>query len=148
MNFFLAEDLIVQRLAENVKDIKGVFHAFDTGTIEGQFQVAPSIYVLFGGASAGGQAGKGINQIIEQPWIVVGVVRVVRDERTHQGVRENGGVLVTQIVESLGGWAPTVDHDPLVLASMPLPRKSDGFGYFPVFFQTEIVLRGKLSPMK
>jgi len=143
-SFLALEDLLIERLTSQLDgEIRAVLRARDLAGVAEQRQVTPAVHVLYRGHRPGEQRGDGTIQRIEQQWMAVVAVRNVRDVRGGQGAREEAGPIVTAVLNALLGWRPNKWYSPLHLQPAPAAAWTEGFGYVPLLFSTQIVLRGQ-----
>ncbi|MEN8196871.1 MAG: hypothetical protein ABFS30_10225, partial [Pseudomonadota bacterium] len=56
--------------------------------------------------------------------------------------RQDAGPIMDSVLSALMGWKPSPVHGELQLQTPPAPIFSNGFGYFPIDFQTRMTITG------
>lgn len=138
-DFFSAQALIITQLMEQVPELRLVRGARDLASVRERPGTAPAAYVLYDGQNA--RIGAGREQMVEQKWMVVTVVRNARDAVFGHGERQEAGPILLHICQTLLGWQPGSEHGALSLIHAPGPSFKDGFGFYPLCFTTRVVLR-------
>lgn len=136
---------IIDRLKQNVTDLRAVLSAPDLATVTEAQQTAPSAHVLYGGYRlAGGEpsrAGQGKAQAIVQTWIVVLAVKHAGEQLRKRSSLDAAGELFMAVFAALAGWQPIQSAKPMRLAGPPMqPVYSAAFCYIPLAFEVELVL--------
>lgn len=139
--FFALEALILERLkAASLPGVRKVGTAADIAAVAEAQQTTPAVYLIYGGyrptqmrEGSGGRV-----QELEQTWVAVVAVRNVRD-MAGTAAREDAGPIINAVLASLQGWKPTADFRELHLSDPPPPEFTEGFGYYPLAFQTRFV---------
>lgn len=142
-NYLAAEAPTLERLKEQV-DLVPDNHclvAADIGDIKEDQQVTPSLHLLYGGDRMVGQSDRyeedGADQLVEQFWIVVVVVKHAGDKSK---ARQQAGPIITQAINALTDWNPIDGCAPFVRVNGPNPwHRKGGFAYFPLRFQTTLL---------
>lgn len=139
------EPLLIERLGASVQVPRlKVLGAADLEGVEEQSQHTPALHVLYRGYRPTTEKGNGVIQQIEQTWLVVVVVRNVRDAHSGAGVRAAAGPIMHAVCAALLGWPRQhADFSPLRLASAPAAWFGKGVGYFPLAFTTNLHARGE-----
>ena len=138
-DLFSAQALIITQLTEQVPELRVVRGARDLPSIRERPGTTPAAYVLYDGQDAG--VGAGREQVVEQKWLVVVVIRNARDALFGQGERQEGGPVLLHICQPLLGWQPGPEYGALSLIHTPAPSFNEGFGFYPLRFATRMVLR-------
>lgn len=138
--FLALEPLLIERLSARVQDVKAVLSARDlAGITEGQ-QPTPAVHVVYDGYRVAQDTGNG-GAKLRQRWLVIVCVRNVRQENAAAAAREDADRAIDSVISALLGWeAP--GFGPLSLAEAPRPLLANGFGYFPVGFETALFVTG------
>lgn len=141
VNYFEAEDAIVQRLTTAVPEAASVLTPFSIGDMVESSQPSPAIHVIYGGdVVAGNEAGQGTRRTIDQRWLVVIAVRTPRAQlQSTIEIRSLAGLLVPKVLGALQGWAPTAWMRPLGRVGGPAAGYSSSFAYFPFMFEGRII---------
>jgi hypothetical protein len=141
-NFFQAQELIIQRLQEQVPGLGHVGGARSLKEVFARNVAFPAALVLFNkhkpikGQQAAFGAFQGVEQLIE----VVIVDDNQEDFTTGAGAREEAGPLILQTINALIGWIPSEAHTNLKLETAPPAAYVGGLAYFPLAFSTEVHL--------
>ena len=138
-DLFSAQPLIITRLSEQMSELHVVRGARDLASLRERSGRVPAAYVLYDGQEA--LIGAGQAQRVAQKWLVVAVVRHARDLVFGQGERQEAGVLLLRICQTILGWQPGPEHGALAMSHAPAPSFNEGFGFYPLRFMTRIVLR-------
>jgi hypothetical protein len=139
-NFLTLEGMILDRLRTAVPSIVRLLTVAELADLaEGALPV-PAVHVIYGGYSPEFETGSGTLQQIQQTWLTAVSVRNVRHPRTGAGVRQDAGPLIMTVLQSLSGWRPSEDFTALRLASAPDPVITQGYGYFPLAWTTQLLL--------
>lgn len=140
-NYFAVEGLILDRLRSSVGDFRLITTGRNLAGVQDHPGPVPAIYLIYDGQKP--HMGAGLEQVIDQSWLLVIVVRSVRDLVAGSSERLDAGGLLLQVCEALLGWKPDGEYGPLTLNTAPGPTYDNGFGYYPVRFGTRMILRGK-----
>lgn len=139
-DYLCAEQLIIERLRQQIPDLRAVLAAADLADLTEAQQTTPAVHVIYDGDRLGDSAGRGAGQMVYQRWLTVVTVRSARGQRSGAGAREVAGPIITEVIQSLAGWAPSDAHQPLVRVSAPRPHYSaGGYAYIPLAWETRIV---------
>ena len=113
-NYFAAEDAIIERIEQNVPDLKKVSGWVDLDSAFEASAATPAAVVVYLGDRTpdSGQAAA----LVEQKWCVALTVRAPQTAATQKAAREQAGTLITQIVKCLHGWSPAARHSEMVLS--------------------------------
>ena len=140
-DIFAAQGLIVTQLAEQVPQLRLVRGARDFASILERPGTPPAAYVLYDGQD--GRIGAGQEQLVEQKWLVVAVVRNARDAIFGSGERLEAGPLLLHICQALLGWQPAPEYGALYLSNAPAPSFNGGFALFPLRFITRVIVKSE-----
>lgn len=132
--------LIEQRIKDAGIDVY-VGGASDLASLTERAQPDRAAYVIYAGFTPGASNGPGVRSVTQR-WMVTVCVRNVRGIQSGEGVRNDAGPLIHQIVALLMGWRPSASYDFLALEPSPAPYFGDGVGYFPIMFSTKTTIRG------
>jgi hypothetical protein len=150
-NYLAAEELIKARLAEKLSEVPAlnILSAADLDGVKEASQVTPAVHVMYFDDEVPGSDGdaalKSRHQKTQQLWAVILVVRNVRD-KTGQASREDAGLLISTLLDTLQGWKPSAEHGPLRRRKAPFRTTyRNGFAYFPFLFSTQIVTTGSAA---
>lgn len=136
------ERLLRTRLRDRVPGLRDVLGAADLGGIQERAQIVPAAHVLLAGITPTEERDDGRVQRIEQLWYVAIAVRNARDTQGGAGARAEAGPLLAQALRALCGWRPSPAYTPLRLRRPPPTFFSRGFGYYPLAFASQTIVRG------
>ena len=142
VNYFEAEDAIVQRLRDNVPELKDVLTPFGLAEMMESSQGSPVVHVVYAGDNvAGNDAGQGASRVVVQKWLVILAVRTPKAQlQKTTEIRTLAGTIVPKVLGCLQGWAPVSWMRPLGRASGGPPAGySSSFAYFPFMFEGRII---------
>lgn len=139
-DYFSAQELILVRLIQQLPEFRLVRGARDLASVRARPGASPSAYVLYNGQEA--LVGAGREQAVAQQWLVVVVVKNLRDSVGGQGERQEVGPLLIQVCQALLGWKPGEEHGALAMANAPGPTFHEGFGFYPLMFTTRVIVQG------
>lgn len=138
-DYFSAQALIVSQLMEQLPELRVVRGARDLASVREGVVTAPAAYVLYDGLDV--RLGAGREQMVEQKWMVLSVVRHLQDALFGVGERQEAGPLLLRVCQTLLGWQPGPEHGALSMMNAPPPSFHDGFGFYPLRFTSRVVLR-------
>lgn len=141
-NYFEAEDAIVQRLRENVPELKDVLTPFGLADMLESSQSSPVAHVVYAGDTLpNSEAGKGDTRMVTQRWLIILAVRTPKAQlQKTTEIRALAGAIVPKVLGCLQGWAPVSWMRPLGRASGGPPAGySSSFAYFPFMFEGRII---------
>lgn len=143
-DYLIAESLIQSRLREPARDLPKVLCAADLEGVEEQSQYAPCIHLI--GPIEQLPVGKGDTaqryraQKVLQGWLLVVVVKNVKGVAA---ARSDAGPIISRAIQAIQGWGPSQEHGPMLRRDAPYrPTYRNGFFYFPLFYQTQIITTG------
>ncbi|WP_130471746.1 phage tail terminator protein [Candidatus Magnetaquicoccus inordinatus] len=143
-DLFFAQELLVNRLTEQVNGLRLVQGVRDAALVQERPGTTPAAYVLYDGQDLRMHAGRA--QVVDQKWLVMLVIRSLRDHPVKampgEG-RQEAGPLLVHLCRALLGWRPAMEYGPLSLLNAPNPSFRDGFGYYPLRFATRTVIRAE-----
>lgn len=136
-NWFWFEPLAVARLKEKLPDLASkVFTAAEfPGLQDNEVPPAPALHLVYIGDREGRKSARQDLEIVAQRWAVVIVVRNVRNLTRGEGLREDAGPLIMQVVTALQGWRPVTASDPVRRLGSLGARYVNGFLYTPMIFE-------------
>jgi len=142
-NYLDIENALIERLKSEVPAFFDVLGWVDLPSVRDSSLPDSAALVIYNGdiIPVGASAGKGAVQKVVQRWMVVVVVRNVRDMQGGADARTDAGLLITQVLKALSGWQPLPESRELVRVNAPKPDFNDGFGYFPLAFEAIIITR-------
>jgi hypothetical protein len=143
-NYLSVEALITDRLKEPARSLPQVLSAGDLEGVKEASQKHPAIHLInLPDAIPNGKndsAVNGKNQIVQQRWMVVIVVKNVS---TSAKLREDAGPIISGAIKALQGWKPSPEHGHMLRKDAPYRQTyRNGFGYFPLLFTTQIITTG------
>lgn len=144
-NHLALEPLLIARLKSAVPGFRAVMGIADLESIPGASQTVPAAHVIYNGDTlpgGEGRAGQGSAQVVVQSWLVVILVRNLRDALGGSAARSDAGLLLTDTIQALSGWQAAPEFRPLVRVNAPRPAFNAGFGYFPLAFEARFITRG------
>lgn len=118
-----------------------VFSTADLAGVKEKSQTTPALHVVLHSYQPASDD-NGSSSRWREIWLIVAVVKNVRQGVGAQAVRDDAAALLAETVAALDGWrcAGTVG---LVRAiAPPQPMITDGFGYFPLAFEVQTVTDG------
>lgn len=137
-----AEALIIARL----KDRVSVPHVLSVAELAGvleEKQLTPAVQVIYAGTTPQGGDPDGAHRIAAQSWLTVVAVRNARQTgRSGTAIREQAGPIITQVLEALSGYRLGAGLRELRWMPGPAPAYSGVFGYFPLRFECEFLIKG------
>jgi len=138
-DYLAAGPLIMQRIRDAVADIAAVLPARDLSRLAESELQSPAVFVVYDGDRLGDAAGRGGARIVHQRWLVVLAVRNAAQSDGGAALTGDAGPLLSDLLEALQGWAPSVDHRPLYRVAAPLPGYSPAFGFYPLAFEAALI---------
>lgn len=133
MHFLAAEQLIIERLREELpSDIK-LQELPDVESAEAVSGRESTVLIIYDGY----QAGDGPFIEVDQRWLTVIVVRDTKDVKTGQAARIAAGKLADQVIKALHDFRPT-GYMAMKLATSPAgPAYDSGRYYLPLAWTTK-----------
>jgi hypothetical protein len=143
------EDAIVTRLETKytaLDIVPKVYSGSDIENIIDRSQAAASVFVSYNGI-VGIETIKGNAAIITLTieFILWVVTRSASRHDSQQGTREKADPIVLATLEALSGWRPIAGLSQLVPGESPGQAYQEGFGFFPLVFQTRRQVRGDVN---
>jgi len=142
-NYLSAEGLIISRIQSAVPGLNFVGGSRSIKELTDRLIGTPAVIVVFAGdnikEAPGQSADNGTVQVITQRWHIELVINNHTDFVAGTGERAEAGAFLAQIISALAGWAPSTQHREMKRVQSPMPVYVDGYGYFPLTFQTELV---------
>ncbi|HQU77989.1 MAG TPA: hypothetical protein PLU47_00830 [Azonexus sp.] len=118
-----------------------VFSTEDLAGVKEKGQVTPALHiVLHSYQPLSDDEGSGTRW--REIWLVVAVVKNVRQNVGTQAVRQAAASLLAETVAALDGWRCPGAVGLLRSIQPPAPLITDGFGYFPLAFEVQTVTTG------
>lgn len=102
---------------------------------------SPVVFVGLDGEQIGDSTGDGITHVAEQHWMIVLAVANYRKSGTAQGVLDEAGPLLGELIVALAGWTPD-GFTALHRQAAPRPGYLAGVGFFPMVFTTDLIVEG------
>lgn len=133
------EQLIVDRLTEQLRGVAKVFTADELSSIAEKQQVTPAVHVVYGGYSPTREVGNGAIQEVETRWTLVVAVRTAR---SHSNM-EKASPIIDAVISAVAGWKPGNQRAHLKLSAAPAAAHTPGFSYYPIQFTTKETVRGE-----
>ena len=109
-------------------------HIASLSAIANQSQPSPSIYVIPVRISIADE-NISTSPIIRESVMVAVATRYV-NQPGGEGARQLASPMMTQIIQSLSGWQPTNQYNPLLFETPAEQQYVLGFGYYPLQFYT------------
>lgn len=135
--------LIVSRLkAACALSPDNTFSTADLAGVKESSQVTPARHVVL--HSYAPIDGVGSDRTWSEIWLVVHVVKNVRQGAGAQVVSESAAAMIAETLAVLDGWRPPGAVRPLSSIEPPRPLISAGFGYFALAFTVEVGTEGYL----
>lgn len=148
MSHFLAmEDAIIAHLGVKLADLNPkpkLYNSADLMHIKDRSQGDLSVFVAFNGDVAVEDVAPNVRHIgrVTQQFMVWVVARSARDHATQHGTRQLADDVLSAVVMALIGAKLLPHYEQLTIADAPSPAYADGFGYFPLAFNTRKTVRG------
>jgi hypothetical protein len=142
-NYFAAESLIINQLQSLEADFKLISTGRSLKELFNHPSPTPALYLLYDGHKP--LMGAGQEQVIDQQWMLVVVVRCARQTTAGAYERLEAGPLINKLFTTLIGWQPNSEFGPLTLKTAPSPVYNNGYGYYPMCFSTQLTLRGSIN---
>lgn len=144
MDYLYLEQLIIDRIRNEVDGLVEVAGIPDLASVEAERQKTPAVYVIYLGddTSTGPQhqGGRGAVQTVTQNWAVVLTVYYADARGTGEGARRLAGPLLGALLRSLSGWVPDGATAPMKRAPQQAPvAYANGYFYYPLVFQASFV---------
>jgi hypothetical protein len=142
-DWLVAEQLIIDRVADQVQEFVKVLGAADLSALDEKTPTSPSCFVVYDGDRIPGNTpgtviNQGANQIVFQRWIVIVAVKSAKDVRGGSGARRKAGEIIRATLNALSGWKPEAALGALVRVQAPRPEYAGGFGFFPIAFECRV----------
>lgn len=134
------EAQIVARLEERMPEEVKVLTAPDLEGVVASRQHAPAVHVVYRGYSVA-EENPGFAKLT-LTWFTVVCVRNVRNVRQGGATRHEAGELLSQVMAALQRWRPE-GGKPMRLVNAVPPGYLDGFGYFPIGWETTHTIRSE-----
>lgn len=142
------EAMLVKHLAQSVLEVGDcrVLTASGIDNMLEEQQHTPAIYVIYHDETpvtdAAGNSARGKQQLVDQLWMVIIVVRNVSDT-SGTANREDCGPYITKVLASLQNWDP--GHPYMRMNRVKAAYRAtyrQGFLYFPLMFSTRLSIKG------
>lgn len=134
-DFFSCGKLMLERLKESC----GFSHYefVQTGIQANEFtSFSPAALVVYKGFEPNDQRGSAI--LLQQRWSVIVVVRSLYAHQTGEGVRDEAGILISNVIKNIVGWQPAKEFRPMRLERGEPPWFMPGVGFYPVTFSVQL----------
>jgi hypothetical protein len=139
--YYSAQDFIIERIKDQVSSV-AVFADYQLAGVLENAQITPAIHVLIDGEEHS-DSSYGGDHTVRQRWLIITVVRNVTDQRG-LSARQQADPILLGLALALNGWQPSEDHGPMVSISSPPPSFTQGFGYYPLAYTSEISIPGSV----
>ncbi len=137
-DYLAAAPLIIIRLKAKVPGFIEVDSRLDQTELEALTLRAPAAYVLYDGDQPG-DSGEFGDQVILQRYLVLIVVRNIRQAVTGEGIRSEAGPLLAATLAALSGWQPGPGFGRLQRIPGPRPDYSIGYAFYPLLYTIPVV---------
>ena len=137
-DLFSAQALIMAQLTSQVPGLRLVQGVREMAAIQERPGITPAAYVLYDGQEVRMAADRA--QVVEQKWLIVVVIRHVRETIPQDSSSQEAGPLLLHVCRALLGWRPGADYGALTLLNAPNPVFRDGFGLYSLRFMTRIII--------
>ena len=118
-----------------------IFTTEDLAGVKEKGQVTPALHiVLHSYRPLSDDDGSGTRW--REIWLVVAVVKNMRQKVGTEAVRNAAAALLAETVAALDGWRCPGTVGLLRATDPPAPLITDGFGYFPLAFEVQTVTTG------
>lgn len=150
MSFAAVEAALVARLRAKVQTpglVRAVLSAADLAGVKEQGQTTPALHVLLLKFGVADSTNDGASALIAQTWLVVAAVANAVSGRgagaAAARARVDAGTLLDAVAPALLGWRPAVAGcSPFRMVDPPAPVVGENYGYYPMAFVVESVLKG------
>ncbi len=139
-DYFAIGRSMVAHIRQSMSDLRQVRLASSLQEIADWQPASPAVWVVWDSDTVGASAQQGTRQQIKQRWVVALIVRSAKDAASGGGVIESAGPLLDTLLKSLMGWKPGDTSTPLLRVGAPPPGYGAGYGFFPLAFETQIVI--------
>lgn len=139
-HFLSDEAAIVARLEALMSSEVKVLTAPDLEGVVASRQQAPAVQVVYRGYNVEDDNPGFVK--VTHTWFTVVCVRNVRNVRQGGATRHEAGELLSQVVGALQRWRPE-GGKPLRMVNAVPPGYLDGFGYFPIGWETTHTIRSE-----
>jgi hypothetical protein len=141
-NYFTAEQPIIDRLKEQLPEIRVISSSRNLDTVIRSNAITPGAHVIFDGEGIEEDSRHrvGSKQIVYQKWLVVLSIKSNRDIPTGSGIRWEAGPLLLKINNALQGWKPATGFGGMAKAPSKVPVYQDNIGHFSLSFTSRVVL--------
>lgn len=142
MSFLAIESALVERLKARLPTGVHVLTRADLASVAEGSQPTPAVHVVYQGYRVQENRPDGRAARVQQTWLVVIVVRNVRDAASGQAARGDAGDLAESVMSALMGWRPEIVNKAIKLANAPASGYRAGLLYLPLAFELEVDVRG------
>lgn len=118
-----------------------VFSAESLAGVKEKTQVTPALHVVLHSYQPLSDD-EGSSSRWREIWLVVAVVKNARQNIGTQGVRQAAAALLAEAMAALDGWRCPGTIGLVRAIAPPAPLITDGFGYFPLAFEVQVVTEG------
>jgi len=118
-----------------------VFSSEDLAGVKEKGQVTPALHVVLHSYRPLSDD-EGSGTLWREIWLVVAVVKNMRQKVGTEAVRNAAAALLDETVAALDGWRCPGSVGLLRATDPPAPLITDGFGYFPLAFEVQTVTAG------
>lgn len=141
-NYLAFGELLRERLREKVTSAKAVKTASEIAGLNEKAIVSPTLFVLYMGDAPADTDDDWDARITTQRWLVVVAVRNRRDQAGGEGVQDEAGPVIGEVINALRDWHPGGDFRRPRRIAAPAPGWTPGgFGYYPIALACDIINR-------
>ena len=136
--FFAAEELIVEQI-RTITEFIVVASITSLAEVKDNQQQVPACYVMY----AGEDVGEAVKQAATprrttQKWYLIVAVRNVA-QQDKSAVRSAASTLIPLVLTKMAGYKPFTNCKPLARRTAPPPAYLNGFAYFPLRYDLEVI---------
>ncbi len=146
MNVFVIEPEIIERIKAQMPGVFGMVGSISTYAGYDEIKdKLPALLVAPDSADALGDPNDGVFQTENQRWQLVLMLEHTQNDVPSDAdtVTQAAGVLIYQIMQALVGWRPpTKGYKALAYRGRGEPYYEPGYGEFPLFFETGLIITG------
>lgn len=118
-----------------------IFATADLANVKEKAQVTPALHLVLHSYQPLSDD-EGSSSRWREVWLVVAVVKNVRQKVGTQAVRDDAVALLAETMAALDGWRCPGAVGLVRAITPPAPMITDGFGYFPLAFEVQTVTTG------
>lgn len=148
-DFLVPEAAIVARLQARLAGLQPAVHVLTAADLEGvqeAVQLVPAVHVVWGGFGTLQSRSDGTMAELQHTWLVIAVVRNVRDTRSGGAARAEAGALIARAGGALMGFRAPNTTGPMTLApKSPAAGFRAGCMYLPLAFNVRTIFKATFT---